>query len=440
MTSPIDYSGAFATENPADAMMSGFKNGAAIRALQDKRAAEEQAKLQQQQMQDDMSELSANPTAAKIAQYSIKYPQLSEQFKRSWDMVEPAEKQAKLEVATQVYSALNADKPDIALQLMRDQAKAMRNSGDERGAGATEAMAKAFEMYPNLAKITTGKMLHAMAGPEKFASSFAAYGAEERAAEQAPLDMRIKGAQAQGQEADATTKQVGAKYAEKGALLDLEKKGWDISKIKADIEIAREDNRIKAMNAAISRQGNDLKRQELQLKIEEAITTRDDKVREKVAKAESGINAMDNMLNTIERTLKSPGLNDVLGSIEGNSLYPNQLAAGLTALNPMTSSGDDRADAQALVETLGSQAFLSQVPTVQGMGSLSNAEGEKLQSALQNLSRKQSEKQFRANLEEARRLVSKSRENVSKRYGAPLPSPDTPAVRNSRPPLSSFNR
>jgi GH24 family phage-related lysozyme (muramidase) len=61
-----------------------------------------------------------------------------------------------------------------------------------------------------------------------------------------------------------------------------------------------------------------------------------------------------------------------------------------------------------MIDTLGSQAFLSQIPNIKGMGQLSNAEGEKLQAALQNFTRKQSEKQFRDNLAEANRLLTKA--------------------------------
>ncbi len=435
---PLDYSGAFAAQDPSAALMDGIKNGVAIRGIQDQRALAEQAKLRDAAMRADLAELSANPTAAKIGQYSLKYPQLSEQFKRSYDMLAPEEKAAKLNEATQIFTAFSKNKPDVGLRLMREKAQALRNAGDERGAGATEAMAKVFEMDPGFATFNTGTMVNAMAGPEKFAAAFKEMGEATRAEDQAPAVLRKGNADADAAEADASTKKVGAKFAEQGALLELEKKGWDIKKIKEDIDIAKQSNRIAAMNAAVAREGNSLKRQELQIKIDDALSERDSKVREKVSKAESGVAAMDNMLNTVERVLKNPGLNDVLGSLEGASYYPNIAAGSVTALNPLTSSSDDRADAIALIDTLGSQAFLSQVPTVQGMGSLSNAEGEKLQSALQNLSRRQSEKQFRTNMEEVRRIVGKARTNVGKRYGAPVGNPDTPAVRNSRPPLESF--
>ena len=94
--------------------------------------------------------------------------------------------------------------------------------------------------------------------------------------------------------------------------------------------------------------------------------------------------------------------------------------------------------AQALIDTLGSQAFLAQIPNIKGMGALSNAEGEKLQSAFQNLGRTQSEAQFRANLDEASRLLKKGREALAKSSGVPLGKPDTPAAPGARPPIDSF--
>lgn len=436
---PINYTGAFAgLQSPSESFVQGIQGGVGIQQVQAQQQQAAIAAQQKEQMQADLAALAANPTSQAIGQMSIKYPALSENFKRSFDMLEPAQKQSKLEHATQVYAALHNGEPAIAKQILTDQAAALRNSGNEPDAKAAETMAGLIDAHPQFAQTTAGLMISSAMGPEKFATTFAALGKESRDSAEAPADLRKKVADAGAAESEATTKAVTAKYADQQAVADLSKKGWDIKAIVEDIDYKKQSNRIAAMNAAANREGNALKREELRLKIDEAKTDRDNKVNEKTAKAESAAGAMDNMLNTIQRVLKNPALNDVVGSMEGAAWYPNQAVAMAGGLNPLTTGGDERADAIALIETLGSQAFLSQVPTVQGMGSLSNAEGEKLQSALQNLSRKQSETQFRATLNEASRLVLKSRQNISKRYGVPLGAPDTPAVRTSRPPLESF--
>lgn len=426
MPSPLDYSAAFAgggQGSPYGAFLDSFKGFSAVRQAGLQQDQQELALQQQRQMQGDLLELSRNPTPQSIAQMSLRYPQLSEQFKRSYDMLTPQQQQAKLSAAIPVYAAVQSGRMDIAAAKLRETAQAMENSGQADEAARTRAMADLVEQHPETAKVTTGLLLANVMGPEKFTETFGKLGAEGRAQELQPSAVREAEAKATGAEADATTKQVTAKYAEPVALADLEKKGWDIKAIQSDIAYKREQNRIAAMNAAANREGNDLKRQELKLKIQEAQNALDEKIRGRVAEAEGGASSIDNMLNTIERTKAAPGLNNVLGSIEGR--LPSMFS-------------DKNADAEALIETLGSQAFVAQIPSIKGTGALSDAEGKKLQSALQSLDRKQSEKQFRANLDEAARLLKKARENLSKRTGVPLGKPDTPAAPGSRPPLDSF--
>lgn len=418
---PYDYTSAFAGVGSSyDAAMGGLKDGVAIRQMQAEQAQKQAALAQQKQMQAELAALSQNPTTQGIIAATLKYPQLSESFKRSFDMLQPEEQRGRLESATPVFMALHNNKPEIAAKLLREQATAYKNSGKAQEAEAAESKARMIEENPAAAKINLGGMLSAAIGPDKFAKMMGDMGDESRKAELQPSAVVEAGAKADKAgsdaltaKADAQTAGVKAKYAERDALADLEKKGWDIKKIQADIVSQKEQNRIGWYNAKIASETNGLKKQELQLKLSEFVRERDDKVREKVSKVEGAVTSMDNMLNTVERLLKNPDLDDVLGSIEGR--MPSILS-------------DGGSDAIALADQLGSQAFLSQVPNIQGMGALSNAEGEKLQAALQNFSRTQSESQFRANLREVQRLVTKGRETVSKRYGVPIGAPETPAA------------
>lgn len=408
---PIDYSAAFQGFNP-NAGFDGFKQGAAMQQMQVERAAAQKAAADKAAMQAELTALSQNPTTQGIAALSIKYPQLSEGFKRSFDMLEPGEKTARLESATPVYMALHNNKPEIAAKLLKDQATAYRNAGKEQEAKAAEAKAQQITDDPAAAKINLGGLLSAVIGPDKFTTMLGQMGVESRAAELQPSAVKEAAAKADGAQADATTKGVTAKYADRNALADLEKKGWDIKAVQGDIEFKKNQTQIGYLNAKIAREGNALQKQKLQLELDKAVQERDDKVREKVSKVEGATASMDNMLNTVERLLQNPELDDVLGSLEGR----------------MPGISDGESDAVALAEQLGSQAFLSQVPNIQGMGALSNAEGEKLQAAFQNFKRSQSEGQFRANLKEVKRLVTKARETVGKRYGVPVGAPDVPAA------------
>lgn len=433
MPDPIDYTSAFAgLQSPTESFVQGLKVGDGFQQLQAQQRAAEAAVQQKAQMQTDLAALAQNPTTAAIAQMSIKYPQLSEGFKRSYDMLTPEQQQAKLEHATQVYAALNNGEPKIAQKILTDQAAALRNSGNEPDAKAAETMASWIDAHPESAKSTAGLMIAKVMGP-KFTEAFKDIGGEQRAQDQAPSELRKKVAEAGTAESTATTKAVEAKYADQQAVADLAKKGWDVKAIIEDIGYKKESNRIAAMKAAIDRQSNDLKRQELQLKINDAVTARDDKVRGKVAEAESAAGSIDNMLNNITRILA------VASDKEGKPTSVLRASAGPLDSRLPTVQGDV-ADMEALVESLGAQAFLAQIPNIKGMGSLSNAEGEKLQSAFQNFSLKQSPEQIIYNLMDAKRLLEKGRGTVSKRFGVPLGNPDTPAAAGARPPLSSFEK
>jgi hypothetical protein len=192
------------------------------------------------------------------------------------------------------------------------------------------------------------------------------------------------GAETRKLAAEGVIKEAEAKFAPQMAQATYQK-------LLTDTEVAKQNARINAMNAQISREGNDLKRQELQLKVQETRQKMDSTIREKAAEIDTARTSMDNMLNTADRIVNTPL------SVVGAAAGP------VSAKIPTTRQST--ADFEALVETLGSQAFMAQIPNLKGLGALSNAEGEKLQAALQNFSLKQSPEQLLRNVKEAQRLI-----------------------------------
>lgn len=406
---PINY--AIDVQTPFQAALQGYQAGAAIRNDQQAQQQQEAARQQQQQQTKVIQDLLANKnaTAEDYANATLLVPGMKDQFKQAWETRNTQQQQSDLGHISQVYGSLQSDNPDVAASLLDQRAQALRNSGNEADAKSAETMAGVVRAHPELARSMVGMKLSAIPGGDKVITSAASLGAERRADEEQPAKLKEA-------EAKAESAAVAAKFAESNAAQDLIKKGWDIKKIQADIDVAKQNVKIAAMNASIAREGNDLKRQELGLKLQDAIAARDDKLRGKVADVESARSNVDNMLNTIDRVMANPSLNDVLGSFEG------RMPSATSMMD------DEESDAIAMIDTLGSQAFLAQIPNIKGMGALSNEEGKKLQAALQNLDRAQSEEQFRSNLKEAQRLLIKGRKNISYRYGVPDNVPDTPAA------------
>ena len=374
---------------------SAFQAGAGIRQIQQQQEQQKLAQQQTEQYKIDLQSAMQNPTAEAFGQLALKYPGQREAIISSGKLITDAQQTSAFNDASKIFNALETGNKEAALRIATTKRDALKNVG--RNTEDYDSIIDAINTNPQAAKATVG-LIGASIDPKKWTETFKAAPEIEEAKSKA---------------AQAATK---AKFAESEAVLDLQKKGWDITKIQEDIKIAKENSRIAALNAQIAREGNALKREEMGIKLQELKDKRDEAIRGKTSEVESARFNIDNMLNTADRVLKNPSLNSVLGSIQG------RLPAVLS---------DEANDAIALIDTLGSQAFLSQIPNVKGMGALSNAEGEKLQSALQNLSRKQSEKQFRENLSEAQRLMLKARKNISTRFGVPDTAPDTPAVQPS---------
>lgn len=203
------------------------------------------------------------------------------------------------------------------------------------------------------------------------------------------------------------------------ASTDLRKQELEFNKAQKATE-----TKLKVLEAQMRKEDNNLKREDLQLKIQEQQQKLADMAqqktntnREKEAELNQAYFSMDNMLNTVERIKKSPKLDSVVGTVQG------RMDAYID---------DDDAATIRLIDGLGSQAFMAMVPSLKGMGALSNAEGDKLAASLQNLSRVTSESAFRENLSEVERLIGKSRSFLSKKYGKPETAPDTPAARNEQ--------
>jgi len=349
-----------------------------------------------------------------------------------------AQQETDLRMGAEVYSAIKSGQPDIAMQMLTDQAAAFRNSGRENEAKAAEASAKAIELNPTAAQATVGLYMARLPGGTGYLEAADKALATIRAEAKAPSELAKSVADADKAVADAIAAQatatnapamakadadlkaaqarkaeVDAEFARANAVLEAQKKAVDILKTKEDIIINKENARIAALNAQISAETNVLRRQELQQKIDDAKEKRDAADRDQRATLANQSADIDNFINTATRIKQTP--KDIINAATG------PIASRL----PTTSQGV--ADFEALVETLGSQAFLAQIPKIKGTGNLTEKEGDKLQASLQNLSLKQSPDRLLANVDEAVRLLEKARVTITARSGLPAMPSDVPA-------------
>lgn len=432
---PINY--AVDVQSPFEAALGGFKLGAGVAEVEAARASRERA----QQAQTALSDLFKNPnaTAADYAKVTAFLPKDQAAIvQQGFEAQTKEQQQRTLRDGTQVYTAIKSGNLPVAEMKLNEQAQALRNAGKEKEAQGFDDLANLIRMNPTGAQTSIALTIAGLPGGKEFLESADKALSTQREEALAPAKLQEALAKATQEEqkalnavataADDVAKaeadrilaqaqvekaRVEALFAEQKAKADLEKTQAEIRKTDADILIAKEDNRIKALNASIARETNTLKRQELQQKIDEATEKRDSTKREQQANLASIQADVDNFVNTATQVLNTPI--EIIRSATG------PVASRLPTLS------QEVADFEGLVETLGSQVFIAQIPKIKGTGSLTEKEGDKLQASLQNLSLKQSPEQLKRNVTEAVRLLEKARNNAAARANLPSTPRDVPA-------------
>ena len=247
---PINY--AVDVQSPFEAVLSGFKIGAAGAEAQ----AQAQAREKAATAQTELTALFNNPNAT-AADYARVTPFLpkdqAESVRKSFEMLTAEQQQSSLRNAAQVYSAVKSGQVDIAKNLLKDQATAFRNSGREQDAKATENSLQLIELNPDGAQAIVGVMTAILPGGKQLLENVDKALSTIREESKAPAALTEAIAKADKAVADAKTAQatatnapqkaaadaalaaaqaqkaqVEAKFAEQITLADLKKKAADL--------------------------------------------------------------------------------------------------------------------------------------------------------------------------------------------------------------------
>lgn len=408
MVSPIDYTLKIA--DPFQSALQGYQAGAAIRddrAQQAAAIAEAQKKAEQdarRQAALQRARESRDPQA--LVDISIEFPELSEQMKRSYDMQSEGEKKESLSLGWQALSALDAGNVPVAKAKLEERAVAFRNSGNEQMAKAYEDAAQVVELDPEGARTLIGGSLAAI--DKDFVKTY--------------TDFRISGSTIGKAEAEAEKAGVEAKFAEPKALLDLEKAGWDIKKLKSSIEIDKQNSRIYALNAQLQREGNELKRQELRIKIGEAQRTIENDIKARAAEAESAVSGVESTIRIIDDLFADESS---LRAAVGSSAFKGAVW------------GTKARSAAAKIEQL--QNAIASVNLDKLKGAMSDKDILFLKTMETSLDRYQNEEKFLKELERIKQSLSKALPRVKAKYGLPETSEtmtETESVGVEAPPRS----
>jgi hypothetical protein len=419
---PINY--AADVQSPLQAALLGYQGGAAIRADQQQQAAQAAALQQQKDLAAARNVAFQSPTADNFAKLMALDPKSSEAYQRAWTTKNTQQQQSLASDLLQWGAAIKSGKPEIAAQALADRADMI----EQQNGGQPTPDSRALRMQSQLAKehpqFALGQiqaLLAANPNGKDAAETLSKFGAEQRAAEKAPAELRQATAVANKAESDAVTAAVGAKYADQKAVVDLQKAGWDIKKVIADIDNGREANRIAAMNAAANREGNALKREELKLKVQDARLAYDEKVRAKVADYEAGQATLQDALNLLTEIRADP---DTLEAATGASAW----RAAIPGTKTRTAAGK--------IEQLQNTLAVSNLDKLKG--AMSDKDIAFLKNIASNLDRYQSESGFSTELGKVEQILIRADKQLRNKFGAP--SKAAPAVPSSGEGTSTQQR
>lgn len=376
---PINYISQ--VQNPFQSVLQGYQGGAAIRndvqQQEQYRAAQQAAMAQRQQQAEVLNSLisNRNATASDYANASLLVPGLKDQLKQSWEMKSSDQQQSQLRDVGQIYAAASNNRPDLAAKMLDERATAQEAAGaSKQEVQALRAQAQTILAHPEFARATVGMILASLPGGEKIISSATTMGKEQREAGMYPTELRKGRAEAALTEGKAGITAVEAANAPVRVGLENANIESTIQDRAAGQDIARGQLGVAQENAMTGR-GN------LVLDQQKQTATMGEKKKTESLAAQDQIDTINSSLSSVQALAKHPSIDLMVGSYTGklNSNIP----------------GSSRKDIEALVDTVKSQQFLTGIKQMSGMGALSNAEGDKIGSAVASLSLDQSPKAFK---------------------------------------------
>lgn len=339
----------------------GLVAGNAIVAMK-KQAEQRQAMIQKaaddearkQQFVADTDAYFRNPTYENGARLIAAHPQMRETLKAAVGNMEAGQKEEQFGFGLKLENALESNDIKTAQAILDERMIAYKNKGLDT--------AELDEMYDGLADGEGDDVLAStrikLFGLDEKKYNEIQKGKRESAT--APLELKE-------QEAKTSKAITEANYIDQEKAASLEKSGWDIAKIKSDIGLNSEAQKIRLMEAQLQKEANGLRAQELQQKIEQKKATYNQKIDERVAAAEGAKSAIDTTRDLVTTLQKHPGFSDLFGL--GVSSIP----------------GSDGAGAAALLEELKAQMFTVSLDKMRGLGAMGEKEGAKLEASMSSI-------------------------------------------------------
>lgn len=405
---PINYM--LDVQNPVQSAMTGLTQGMQIgQFMQAKELAEREA-IQKQQMQEEISAFiyKPNKTYEDFSNMMVKYPSFTENFQKSYEVLDSGRQQGLFKTSSNVYAAIKSNRPDIAKNILETEAQGHENAGRTEDAERVRQLAKMADENPQ-ALMTNAGWIMASSDMTKFKDILGSLDANQML----PEEIKFK----QAQTAKTTAE------AEKTETENL----WYGDKTQAEIDNLESQVEDRKTGRVLEQQKMQLQNDQFYAKLDQDQQLAYEKLNQEERKqARAMAAAKETPIQRVERVEKAQNFADVAKNAAGTAQLAAQLVNDYKALGDATGAGVWNMARRAIpgtaeynfsrrVEALKSQAFLISAEKMRGLGSLTESEGKKLENAIASLDLNQSTDQVARSIAEVAKYASSIGQSANKK-------------------------
>lgn len=404
---PINYM--LDVQNPVQTAMTGLTQGMQIgQFMQAKEQAEREA-IQKQQMQQELSAFASKPnkTHDDYANIMARFPSLSEDFKRSYDVLDSGKQQATFKTTSRIYAALSGGKPNVAKSILETEALGYENAGDKTTADQMRTLAAMAETDPE-GLLTISGLTLASTTPSQFKDVLGALGENQML----PEEIKLTKAQTEKTKAEADkTETENLWYGDKTQA--------DINNINSQIE-DRQTGRV------LEQQKMQLQNDQYYAKLDQDQQQFYEKLNQEERKiAQTVFNVKEKPIERIERLEKVESFATAARNASEGSKLAAQLANDVEAINGSTGGywnramrnipGTDEYNFDQKLETMKAKIFLAQIDQMRGLGALTESEGAALKASIASINPNQEPEAVQQSLTEVAKQLSKAAQSANRK-------------------------
>jgi len=197
MVQPINYLEAMPQVDLGRSVVEGFQFGATINELRQQQAAKQQAEQRLQSYRGELETAFTQGTPQAFSRLMTLFPEHQAAIKPQFDQLSKDRQAGEIAAALPVASALLANNPKVAKELLEARIAATPEGQDSSG---LQALSKLVDADPQTARNYALMGLSQVMAPDKFAETFGKLSEAGRAEAMAPISLRKETAETIGKE------------------------------------------------------------------------------------------------------------------------------------------------------------------------------------------------------------------------------------------------